>query len=304
MRSLIAFVATVVFSLVLTVLAPDVMVKPGELSAGHQSLNRDCFRCHAALRGATVESCVSCHRPADIGLRTVAGAAVPAGGPRKVKVAFHAGLAQSDCTACHLLHTSERHRREPVFRHELLAAADRQDCASCHRGQRPSNPLHERVQDACGACHTTETWKGATFDHRRVAGAVACAACHQKDRPADELHRQVTTGCASCHGTTAWRPATFEHSRYFRFDAHHPSDCRTCHTDPATFSTYSCFGCHAHTPAGIAAEHREEGIRNFDDCVRCHRSGTEGEVEGGEGGEGRGERRGGRHGEEEGVDDD
>jgi len=300
-RSLIAFAATVIFSLVLAVLYPDLMIKPGELSAGHQSLNRDCFRCHALLQGAAVESCLSCHQLADIGRRTVAGAALPAGGPagpRKVKVQFHASLAQTECMACHALHSSIRHQRDVTFQHDFLAAADRDDCASCHRQQKPANALHDRVEAACGACHTTGSWKGASFDHRRVAAATECAACHQKDRPADELHRQVTTGCASCHGTAGWRPATFDHARYFRFDTNHPSNCRTCHTDGASFATYSCYGCHEHSPARIAAEHREEGIRNFDNCVRCHRSGQEGEAEGG------GEGRGRRGGEEEGGEDD
>ena len=29
--------------------------------------------------------------------------------------------------------------------------------------------------------------------------------------------------------------------------------------------------CHVHATRGIKNEHREEGIRNFADCLRCHR---------------------------------
>jgi len=38
---------------------------------------------------------------------------------------------------------------------------------------------------------------------------------------------------------------------------------------------YTCYGCHEHTPAKIRAEHEEEGIRDFSDCVQCHRSAQE-----------------------------
>jgi hypothetical protein len=56
-------------------------------------------------------------------------------------------------------------------------------------------------------------------------------------------------------------------------------------------SRYTCFGCHQHQPDQIRASHAEEGIRNIENCVACHRSGS------GEGGEGR---EGGREGGGEG----
>lgn len=232
MRLVLALAVTLVLALLLTVAYPDVMIKPGRLSAGHRSLDRDCFACHQALRGAAGAGCLSCHKLDRIGRTTTAGTPLPAAGFRKVP--FHASLAETDCMQCHALHASERHRKEPVFRHELLAAAVRENCQSCH----------------------------------------------QDDRPDDELHRQVAASCASCHGTAGWRPATFDHDRYFRFDAHHPASCRTCHLEETTFSTYSCYGCHEHSPARILAEHQEEGIRNVENCARCHRSGDEDEVEG------------------------
>ncbi|HEX7185835.1 MAG TPA: class III cytochrome C family protein [Thermoanaerobaculia bacterium] len=241
MRLLIATVATLVLSLVLAVTYPDVMIKPGQLSEGHRSLDRDCLRCHALAQGASAANCLRCHHLVDIGRRTTAGAPLPATGSRKV--AFHASLANTDCMECHTVHASARHRQEVVFQHDLLAVADRQNCG----------------------------------------------ACHQQDRPEDELHRQGSDSCGTCHGTRAWRPATFDHARYFRFDANHPADCRVCHTDSRSFAAYTCYGCHEHAPARIAAEHREEGISNFEDCARCHRSGEEDEAEGRGRREGRGE---------------
>ena len=252
MRLLLVVVGTAVLSLILAVTYPDVMIKPGSLSEGHQSLDRDCLRCHTPFQGASAAVCLECHKLNAIGRTTMAGVPLPATGARKVQ--FHASLANTDCMACHTVHSSARHRREVVFQHALLAPEARNECRSCHL----------------------------------------------PEMPADELHRQAQGSCSPCHSTTGWRPATFDHARYFRFDGNHPADCRSCHMDRATFSVYSCYGCHEHSPARIAAEHREEGIQNFENCVRCHRSGDEEEAEGhGERGRGEGE----EHGEREEGDD-
>lgn len=50
----------------------------------------------------------------------------------------------------------------------------------------------------------------------------------------------------------------------------------------ALVSRYTCYGCHQHTPANIRGEHIEEGIRNFANCVDCHRSADEEDIGGGE----------------------
>jgi hypothetical protein len=47
------------------------------------------------------------------------------------------------------------------------------------------------------------------------------------------------------------------------------------------YKKYTCYGCHEHTPANIRREHVEEGIRNFDNCVECHRSGDKDEAKAG-----------------------
>jgi len=46
---------------------------------------------------------------------------------------------------------------------------------------------------------------------------------------------------------------------------------------------YTCYGCNEHSPANIRREHTEEGIRNFDNCVECHRSASEHDIRGGDG---------------------
>jgi hypothetical protein len=45
------------------------------------------------------------------------------------------------------------------------------------------------------------------------------------------------------------------------------------------YASYTCYGCHEHSRSKIRAEHIEEGIRNYENCVECHRSGDEDEAE-------------------------
>ena len=136
---------------------------------------------------------------------------------------------------------------------------------------------------SCNQCHTTEHWSPATFDHAALPSATLarCESCHAA--PTDSFHRQITAACTQCHSPQRWKPSTFNHDRFFLLDRDHNATCVTCHTNN-DFTRYTCFGCHEHTPANIRAEHEEEGIRNFDNCVSCHRSADD---EGGERGGGR-----------------
>jgi len=70
--------------------------------------------------------------------------------------------------------------------------------------------------------------------------------------------------------------ATFDHNRYFRLDSDHDTQCVTC-TRAMTTVAITCYGCHQHMPANIRSEHVEEGIRNFTNCVECHRGADEGD---------------------------
>lgn len=194
----------------------------------------------------------------------------------------HGALAQ-DCFACHT---------------PFLGTGSGK-CADCHVPDRIGKfttkgvpiagnraTFHQNlIEQNCKACHAEHRGSDGAramkaFSHALLEPAVRgdCASCHAK--PHDSLHRQVDTGCQACHSAKAWRPATFEHSKYFVLDRDHDASCATCHAD-GNFDRYSCYGCHEHTPGGIRAEHVEEGIRNFENCVKCHRSADEPE-EGGE----------------------
>lgn len=207
--------------------------------------------------------------------------------------AAHAAL-QQDCFACH----------------KPFAGASPEKCIACHkvadigrfttkgepvRMSRSMPPFHQALTEKnCMACHSDHpaprlaAQNRAKFDHALLSPAMrgTCQSCHRA--PQDTLHRSMPQqSCAQCHKTTGWRPATFDHSRFFLLDGDHNASCTTCHKT-GNFKQYTCYGCHEHQPDGIRAKHAEEGIRNIDNCVRCHRSASE-HGEGREGGEGGGE---------------
>jgi hypothetical protein len=77
--------------------------------------------------------------------------------------------------------------------------------------------------------------------------------------------------------------ATFNHDKLFRLDSDHNARCITCH-EGSDYRRYTCYGCHEHTPDNIRREHVEEGIRDYSNCVKCHRSADEDDIRGEGGG--------------------
>ena len=133
----------------------------------------------------------------------------------------------------------------------------------------------------CMACHTDHTGPDlkltGLFEHSVLDQNTLqnCVSCHIK--PADSLHRKQSSQCGTCHDTAAWSPAEFEHDKWFRFDRDHPSKCSNCHNND-NYTRYSCYNCHEHSPENIREEHDEEGIRDYKNCTRCHKSGDEDEA--------------------------
>jgi hypothetical protein len=196
----------------------------------------------------------------------------------------HAKIS-TDCFACHT----------------ALRGVSAQKCISCHTlkdiGLRTTKgvPLAQKERKAafhqdleqqnCVVCHSDHAGPKLVqkdqkpFSHAmlRVAVRDECKTCHIA--PRNNLHKNFTGTCKQCHTQNAWKPATFEHDKLFLLDRDHLADCVTCHTNN-DYSRYTCYGCHEHTPSKIRSEHQEEGISNFDNCVKCHRS-AQGKPEGG-----------------------
>jgi hypothetical protein len=291
MQSRTALIGTVLFTVGFIAVSPRRALNPGPLTAGHEEFSNQCLTCHTPYLGAPAAKCVLCHPLDSIGLQRRQTTA--AAEPRPVLAGMHRSFVRTDCLECHTDHAGPDLRGATrAFSHEALSSDFLQRCTGCHEGNRPADSLHAQATAECSACHGTGAWKPTTFRHEALsAGSLQrCSGCHESKRPRDTLHQQGGGECGACHVTRAWTPASFTHGDFFVLDGNHQARCVTCHTEPSNYRVYTCYGCHEHSEARIASKHREEGIGNFGDCVRCHRSGSEHEGgEGRRGGEGGGE---------------
>ena len=252
---------------------------------------------HASLTASLQKNCTACHKnqkPTDALHRYATGNCGECHSIKKWKPATfdHNRLAAADkkqCINCHKADQPNNHLhrdatvacsachstskwKPATFNHKQFAGG--KQCITCHKADKPNDQLHLDATVACSACHSTSKWKPATFNHKQFAGGKQCITCHKADKPNDQLHRDATAACSACHSTSKWKPATFNHDRYFRLDRDHQASCKTCHTNPGNYKQYTCYNCHEHTPSNMAEVHREEGISNYQNCVRCHRSGS------------------------------
>ncbi len=199
---------------------PHRMVSPGPLIAGHEKLTADCFACHAPLRGAVAERCISCHVVANIGLRTTTGAQIArtAG-----KAPFHQSLTSKNCMACHSDHPlpSFTATSRAKFAHSLLDPAISSKCTTCHTA--PVNDVHRDRAATCSQCHSQDRWKPATLDHSRFF----------------ELDRDHNAACATCHTNS-------DFSRYTCVGCHEhqPSGLRAKHLKEGISNFENCASCH------------------------------------------------------------
>lgn len=175
------------------------------------------------------------------------------------------------CSKCHL--------NARTFADFQTAA---QDCNSCHRADEP----HEgRFGVDCAACHSTDAWTPAKFDHNLAAfklegehAEVSCESCHQngvyKNTPTDcySCHKQdddhngqYGTDCSACHNPSSWDNVTFDHNKSnFPLTGRHIGlACEKCHASGqfAGLST-ACVSCH-NDPAFHA------GMFSTN-CAECH----------------------------------
>jgi hypothetical protein len=224
MRPLFLFIASAIIPAATATLFPDVLLQPGQLMKGHQTLQKECLSCHTPFSGTASFQCLNCHKQSTIGIKNVAGALLP---KDTSKVLFHRGVSSNSCINCHDDHKgAESAKALKPFMHDALSSSLQKECITCHKNQKPEDNIHLSAKENCLTCHTRKHWK----------------------------------------------PATFDHNKHFMLDNDHLTVCSACHTDPADFKTYTCYKCHEHSPSRIASEHREEGIYNYQNCVKCHRS--------------------------------
>lgn len=268
---LILIGAILLVPLALSFVYPARMVMSGSLPPHHAELTSNCFSCHVPFRGASSDRCIACHAVQQIGVRSTKG--VPLVSPA-VKTAFHQALIEQDCVTCHTGHVSSQlaPSGSKTFAHALLRRETRERCETCHAA--PKNEIHRDIAGACKQCHKPEGWKPASFDHNVLAKPILerCEACHKA--PNDRQHSNIKGNCAMCHTPQHWEPSTFDHAKHFILDGDHDTACATCHVGD-NYRAFTCYGCHEHRPEEIRAKHLEEGIRDFENCVRCHRSAQE-----------------------------
>lgn len=127
-------------------------------------------------------------------------------------------------------------------------------CASCHQGRDAQGkpPNHIPTTSRCDACHSTDDWLFASFDHSQAYGV--CSNCHNSStaiigpRPPPKPADHVITDfpCGACHLPDSWTPAAFDHSF-----VPGSATCASCHnwsstplppTHPAI--TQDCGECH------------------------------------------------------------
>ena len=281
-------------------LGVESLLMPGEVTAKHARVERECKKCHDPFdKAAQNPLCLSCHKDvaADIGDTRGYHGQDPA-------------VRGRACRTCHAEHKGRAadlvHLDRERFDHRLTDRPLRGGhlharCDDCHTaGKRyreaPSrcNDCHGRkdpheasLGEACDSCHAETAWKAVRFDHdtagfrldgrhhgARCEGchktkrfkptASDCYACHERN---DKHRGSFGRACQSCHTTRAFAGTTFDHARKTQFpllSRHARTACGSCHKDAlaAASTPTTCPGCHERDDA----HHGQFGRT----CETCH----------------------------------
>lgn len=113
---------------------------------------------------------------------------------------------ETSCVSCHRDAGSEKLH---------MAFAEAAECSGCHEKDDPHH--NQFAQSAmgsnCDACHDTQTFRIASFDHSKtkfpLKGAhegVSCASCHPNERAPDgqtfTRFRPISSKCEDCHDSS------------------------------------------------------------------------------------------------------
>ncbi|MEQ1773289.1 MAG: cytochrome C [Burkholderiales bacterium] len=296
----------------LGVASPDVfaqsfreLVMPGEVSASHAKLEKQCDNCHKSFdKTAQRGLCLDCHKDIATDIRN--------------RDRLHGKLGETTCRNCHTEHKGRTAKIISLDRsafdhdktsfpikgaHKKVAAK----CDSCHKAGRKfreaprecaachtKDDVHKgKLGKQCEQCHSQDKWKDATFDHNKTrfkleAGHAnveckschtdrtykdtprECVACHKKNDDKDGHKGHFGEKCASCHTTTAWNKTIFDHGKDTRFalrGKHAMAKCSSCHTSPlySVKLPFTCVSCHR-------KEDNDRGHKGSlgDKCESCH----------------------------------
>jgi hypothetical protein len=219
-----------------------------------------CADCHTGGKYVgTPTTCIGCHKADDA----------------------HKGNLGTDCAECHKVTTW----KDTTFHHDqanfkLTGMHANALCSACHKSMtmyrgtpttcfacHKADDVHNGGMGTdCSKCHTTKSWKGASFDHSKtgfkLTGAhtsARCTQCHTKPDYAnvqttcigchrsDDTHGGNLPKCSTCHTTKAWQPDTFSHSStgFKLTGAHASASCLKCHPGYRYKNTpKTCYACH------------------------------------------------------------
>ncbi|MCX6078396.1 MAG: cytochrome c3 family protein [Chloroflexi bacterium] len=222
--------------------------------ADFKSVSADCSTCHLkddTHKGSFGTGCAVCHK--------AAGWKPSSFDHNLSAFKLDGEHVKAECVACHVGN---------VYKGTPTA------CFSCHE----KDDEHKgKFGQECGACHKTETWDSASFDHNlsifKLTGAhisVTCEKCHKnntfKGTPADcagchadpAFHAGMFRGqaCSDCHSTINWSPAKFNQAHPEPQNVeeggsginHGDATCRDCHT--VNLNTSTCTKCHDNNNPG------------------------------------------------------
>ena len=182
---------------------------PGDLSAAHSHLEKDCGACHTAVEGASRSKCMACHATEERLLTWPA-------------LKFHATVP--DCRACHREHLGTSvasmgmdHAALATMGLGLLINGESEV------GRSVAEHLSNWIAESPVGRDGLSTGRLAPSE-----AVLRCATCHAQS----DAHRGMFgSGCGACHASSAWR------IRDYRHPSSASTDCAQCHRAPPCHQT-------------------------------------------------------------------
>jgi hypothetical protein len=211
------------------------MASPGELSAAHSFLGKDCAACHTAVKGAEASKCIACHAGDESLLA-------------RQPTAFHADIGS--CRECHVEHQGAS-APPPAMDHDALARIGLRSL----RGDPASAPAYEQLIGWIRQDHSRDAETHVQDALTPPESTLHCSTCHgTKDR-----HRGLFgEDCAQCHSTAQWTISRFRHP------SPQSTDCAQCHQAPP-----SHYMEHFHM---ISARVAQQEHAQVNQCYLCHQT--------------------------------